>query len=521
MASVPQNTSKIRKNITRGRRAPLACETCRARKVKCSGKWPACDTCVQRGNTCVYNDAHPQSVRESPQHEVVSSLPSDKIIEGAFLSFFKHYGDSIFCFVRQTTLLDDFRNGKVPACFQLSILTVVARFVEPCYKLYGGTVEASEHFAKLARASLQPMYDDITLLNMQCHLLLCIHSIGHGNEHQAWLRLGIAIRVAQALRLWSEDAYLEENTIDAETKRRTFWCCFVLDRLLANGNDRPMTFVASSITTRLPATSQDFLLGRTTMTGTLESANSASDSLFAATIRLMNILGRFIDWSGAGGRHSDHRCPWVADMPIASFQNDLDRWEESLPSHMKLNDHNFSAHTAASEGLGFAFMHLMYFNALCHLHREYLPLAPPATHDPGNGPCDGPKLLPSPENPGWWVKSIRKGVSSAKNISDIYSAMIQQHGISGWVQPLLGYCLVTSSTFHIFCFIHEWQSCKEYLGEPAKKHLISDLGHLIVLQESWPVAANWVRSPPRVIVMHADCFYRSKYSADSSKKSVW
>ena len=61
------------------------------------------------------------------------------------------------------------------------------------------------------------------------------------------------------------------------------------------------------------------------------------------------------------------------------------------------------------------------------------------------------------------------------------------------VNPFLGYCLMTSSTFHIWCSLNNWKSCEGLLmGEPVKKILIDDLRHLIQCQESWPVAAYWV-----------------------------
>ncbi|CZR69362.1 uncharacterized protein PAC_19262 [Phialocephala subalpina] len=490
---VPSKLPTRSRKATQGRRAPLACESCRQRKVKCSGEWPVCRSCKQRGTACVYSDNH-IPLRESNALDVTASLPSQSILQKANNGFFDHFGDSVFCFLRKHSFLEDFDHGRIPVSLQLCILAVMARFVEPCYKIYGGTVEASEHFASLARSSILPTYDDINLTNMQCHLLLCIHGIGHGNEHQAWMQLGVATRIAQALRLFDEKSYRGVTVVYGETKRRIFWCCFALDRLLANGNDRPLTFSASSVTTLLPTTTQDFYLGRKSSTGLLrESGNLESDSLFASTIRIVDILGRIVDWCGAGGRHEDARCPWVPGMPITEFGRELQQWKDSLPSHMQLEDANFSAHVANSEGTAFAFIHLMYFNALCHLYREYLPLAPPPSWDPSNGPCDGPDLLsPDKENPEWWRLSICQGIFAAREISRIYTALVQS-GTNASVQPLLGYCLMTSSTFHIFCFIHRWKSCEECVGEPARAVLLSDLSHLAVLQESWPVAAHWIK----------------------------
>jgi Fungal specific transcription factor domain len=335
------------------------------------------------------------------------------------------------------------------------------------------------------------IYDEVTLLNLQCHLLLSIHSIGHGNEHRAWLQLGIAIRIAQALRLTDEDSYRDDNTADAEMKRRTFWCCFALDRLIANGKDRLLTFVPSSITTRLPATTTDFRLGRKSSTGLLNEAVSESESIFASTLRVINIMGNIVEWSGAGGRYANNLRPWDPEMPIARYESELDAWKLSLPQHLVLNDANFSAHVADGEGLAFAMMHLLYLNGLCRLHREYVPLVPPPLWDPSEGPCNGPVLAPGPDNAGWWRHSIRVAAVSARQITELYASM-KAHDLSPWINPLSGYCLVTSCGHHLFLMIYKWESCAEYIGELAKEALISDLSSLIALQESWPVAAHWV-----------------------------
>lgn len=152
-----------------------------------------------------------------------------------------------------------------------------------------------------------------------------------------------------------------------------------------------------------------------------------------------------MDWCGAGGRHEDPRCPWVNGMPTTEFGRSLQQWKDSLPVHMQSEDANLSAHVANSEGTAFAVHVSEYFNALCHLHREYLPLAPPHLWDPVNGPCDIPDLLPpDKENPRWWKLLIRQGVLAAREIPRIYTTLVKP-GANAFVQPLLGYCLMKSS----------------------------------------------------------------------------
>jgi hypothetical protein len=95
----------------------------------------------------------------------------------------------------------------------------------------------SEQFVALSRAAFGSIYDSVSLENLQYHLLLCIRSIGHGKASRR-LQLDIANRISQMMRLMDEDTYVQDTTATAEMERRTVWCCFALDSLLANGNNK-------------------------------------------------------------------------------------------------------------------------------------------------------------------------------------------------------------------------------------------------------------------------------------------
>ncbi|EKD19205.1 uncharacterized protein L3040_009355 [Drepanopeziza brunnea f. sp. 'multigermtubi'] len=449
-------------------------------------------------------------------------LPDRSIVALAFKTYFEYYGDSIFCFFREFVLLHELEQGRVPVRLQFCILALMARFIEPCFTIYNGTIEASEHFAALARSSMTNTFDEMTILNMQCNLILCVHWTGMGDEHRAWFQLGIATRICTALRLPFEDSYALKDAASAEIRRRTFWACFALDRLMANGGDRRLTFIASSITTVLPGSRSDFLLGRRSNAGTINDPIGGDESITAYTLRLIDILGNIVDWSGAGGRHLEYRNPWEFDMPISRFERALDTWHRAIPSHMGFSDANQIAYLAIGEGKAFGIMWLFFYNARGHLYREYIPVVTPTGWDPGKlteammvqrsrsyhrgtiltsrfnsvgtGPCDGPALPRDNPNPEWWTRSIRNGVSAAVQISTIYKSMTSSELIP-LVNPFLGYCLMTSSTFHIWCSLNKWESCDGLqMGEPVKKLLIDDLRYLIQCQESWPVAAYWVKT---------------------------
>jgi hypothetical protein len=146
-------------------------------------------------------------------------------------------------------------------------------------------------------------------------LLRCIYEIGEGSEHRGWLRLGHATRLAQLLPLhklnfdqnqmdWSSST-LSNYTTDLETKQRTLWCCFCLDRLLANGRDRIATFSIEDITTRLPQHDEDFIYCREKATLRLNQSQTSqgqdTESLFASTIRIIDLLSQITVWLSRRG----------------------------------------------------------------------------------------------------------------------------------------------------------------------------------------------------------------------------
>lgn len=327
--------------------------------------------------------------------------------------------------------------------------------------------------------------------------------MGCGQEHRAWILLGIAHRMVQILRLTSEDKFERKDLADAEIKRRTFWCCFILDKLISNGSDRPPSLDSKSITTLLPVSDHDFLLGRETQTTTL-AESQREGSLLSYVIRIVDILGSVVAWSGGGGRDIDKTPPWDPDMPFSRFEKALDDWETFLPRHMKLHSSSLSAHVACGQGNLFALMHLLNYHARCYLHREYLSFIPPPHYDPANGPCDGPQLARRPslqEPPDFWLHSVQTAIQSARRTSTFFEEMVKQD-LGPWVYPFSGMCLMTASTLHVFCSLSSWKSCEEYMGIPAKRMLAENLRHMIKFQEIWNLAAHWVR------VIH-NCAYQS------------
>lgn len=140
---------------------------------------------------------------------------------------------------------------------------------------------------------------------------------------------------------------MDEN-IAQEVRRRTFWSCYIMDRYLSSGKYRPQMLFAPLLRTQLPASDRSFAFGekvRTLLLNDLDgngvnraevqshrqamlnaghqtepadalSPNSMQDSdtdkgrlqagadegLLSRYIKILEIYGKVVQWSCAGGR---------------------------------------------------------------------------------------------------------------------------------------------------------------------------------------------------------------------------
>lgn len=310
---------------------------------------------------------------------------------------------------------------------------------------------------------------------------------------------------------------LSSHTTDAESRRRTFWCCFCLDRLLANGRDRIATFQIKDITTRLPQHNEDFIYSRERPTLRLDQKQAGGlneqESLFAYTIRIIDLLSQITLWLGRGGRKADPTCPWLSHMPFTVFDNALIEWEILLPRYLKYTPENTSAMIAAGHGKLWTMMLMLYFQACAYLHREYVPFIPTKEHDPAlgishfstdptvladfaAGPTDGPRLLPEdcvpPRN--WWRDSAVVMVKSANAISDLYRTM-ELRNLSASAYPIPGLGLLTAASIHAFYSLHEWESMRPFVSKASsKRYLQQDMEAFNHLGQHWSLVIHWVSS---------------------------
>jgi len=138
--------------------------------------------------------------------------------------------------------------------------------------------------------------------------LLSIAEWGNDERERSSIHIGIVVRMAAMLRLDREEPYqlrddaTEEEVIDAEIGRGTFWMIQSQDNL-HSGYNSPAPFSLSDITALLPCEESDFQFGlvpheRSALQGTVPAVanpfltGSAKRSLLATLIHAHSLWGK-------------------------------------------------------------------------------------------------------------------------------------------------------------------------------------------------------------------------------------
>lgn len=172
-------------------------------------------------------------------------------------------------------------------------------------------------------------------------------------SHSMALRKGVETSKDQPLgKSTTTDATDGDDFMRQEIRRRTFWSCYIMDRYLSSGKYRPSMLHADELRIQLPASDRAFLFGERVRTLLLNESNSrtarvqethqrralptprqgvddqtsrneraymnlpeakqdlrrlrlesgADEGLVSCYVRLLEIYGKIVKWSCAGGR---------------------------------------------------------------------------------------------------------------------------------------------------------------------------------------------------------------------------
>ena len=217
---------------------------------------------------------------------------------------------------------------------------------------------ASDYYASALQNTLMAenfFSDELPRLEkVQALLMLTLYHWSLSRGVQAWMYLGLAIRMAQAMGLFYEDMdpsemwamgfanesfnmhgevkqklsaseeSQEPNSSDAfveeECRRRTAWSCFILDRYLSNGSFRPGAIPSNGLSVQLPCEEKAWMFGERVCTPFLSGKCSKNRE---RTVKKMRLARRKHE------AHKEAQCIESGDPLTTSSKK---RFEDSVES---------------------------------------------------------------------------------------------------------------------------------------------------------------------------------------------
>jgi hypothetical protein len=402
----------------------------------------------------------------------------------------------------------DTQDGKA---LLLGVLTLTARFHPELIAHHSRSgrpsppLDASEYYATALKAAFGPAGSNLaspSLDGIQALLMLALYEWGQTRGLSAWVYAGIAIRLAQSLGLAYEDdtdtrtlkpnyrrnappLTDREEAIEKEVRRRTLWSCFVMDRMLSAGKYRPTMIASDKLRVQLPCTDDQFLFVHNVRTSFLTTdwlegedlakANSAQDEgVLSRYLRLVEIFGRFSEWSYAGGRRTEHLPPWDPSTEFYKLRQELKEFHDALPSNLTFTEANLSAHIEKRNATTYASLHTLYSLCKIMLHREYLPFIALRCEKP-LGPLDEPTFpkdkFQVPE--GFWEESAEAMFKGARNIVELVRTCHDNNALPE--SPQVGFAIWQAAFVCVYAAHFEHMDTRCHLHEPREADQVNTI----------------------------------------------
>jgi hypothetical protein len=158
---------------------------------------------------------------------------------------------------------------------------------------------------------------------------------------------------------------------DQEIYNRTFWSCFIMDRLVFCGKSQPFTLPLDQMRVHLPVGDQDFAFGQSSAPRVYVHDNyddiyNSIDYSYSILVRGFDIWARILKWVINGGRRQpgmtkSANCPWTPGSPWRNLFEDLNHWRQMQLPRMKYPDVRAAGHVSLHQGEQFTFINLIYY----------------------------------------------------------------------------------------------------------------------------------------------------------------
>ncbi|KAL1839107.1 hypothetical protein VTJ49DRAFT_1875 [Mycothermus thermophilus] len=402
------------------RRVRQACQTCHARKARCSGSLPSCDRCRAQGIECVYrpgkrslpmqnlaqatsptsgtgpmdvdaqagqnppNDYGASAVTASPGAAGGSDFPQmdldETLVLKAFDNFFRHvHHVAVFSFLHRPSLMERYHAGSLDRALVLSIVGIASLLTDlgPGMVAYGN--RCVDEAVNMCLAGLEKP----TIARLQALVLATKHRILSKRFSSAFMLHAIASRFATALRLSHENPNL--CFLARESRRRVMWSIYMIDVSLSTGQADVALwpYPDRQIQVQLPCNERNFDFDLPEPTEPLQSPGPDAAGVIPPLPDVLGLMALHIRLYWLRTRISECTSRATASPPpetlallpgqLAEFAAELDLFDARLPASFRENEANFRLRSY-SQRLGiFVMTHLLRRQCNLDLSRIFLP----------------------------------------------------------------------------------------------------------------------------------------------------
>ncbi|GFF60336.1 ATPase WRNIP1 homolog C26H5.02c [Aspergillus udagawae] len=292
----------------------------------------------------------------------------------------------------------------------------------------------------------------------QALLVMALYEWGSREFHRAWIYIGIAIRIMQALNSHRIAPYPLEPSPPAE-------------RDAVGG-------IGQEFTRRCEGTAP------LDITRSFEVLVTGFDIWTDVMAFVLN------DGRRAPGMCTANKCPWVPESTWGKTRQRLETWRANQHHRLRYPENTVVAHKTLGFGESFTYLNLLYYLSTLMLHREYFPFLPTAVSVP-RGPVDQPTLeAEAPE--GWWDTSALELFGAAEQIANLLHDASQCG--ANMLTPFIGFCAFSAAYMNLYIYRFPHMNLNRSLQASTSleycRAYLEDFRHVWKLGESWMTTIN-------------------------------
>ncbi|KAH7000789.1 fungal-specific transcription factor domain-containing protein [Ilyonectria destructans] len=190
----------------------------------------------------------------------LEDLVSHEVARAVFKDYFRCVHGQPYALFHEATFWRQLDQKQLPDHLLLAIMSYTVRFSTDAF-FEGRKASLSALFANMAWRSIVVLYFEeraeanITIVKTIFLLSIFDFTAGHDRHSSAWVKIGLAVRISQDLRLML-DCPTSIGVAEKEERRRVFWSVYMLDRLASCARARPPAVLEASCHLSLPCDEQ-------------------------------------------------------------------------------------------------------------------------------------------------------------------------------------------------------------------------------------------------------------------------